>query len=251
MKLTYLRTDDMAIFGRSPLMYIHSIRTIVLGDLHLGQHEAILKSGSEFISNNVTDIVGNIRAIAGELEITRIILNGDIKHNTKHISGQERRELELLFSLEIFKTSEVVLVVGNHDPFLKMGFANLLQPHWIASKQFEVNGYLFTHGDIFPEISENIHTIILSHEHPSISLKDASGHSIRAKCFVELRLKNSKIHCVILPASGRYTIGVKFPVKNKSRFLSEFLQQNAVISSQVIYAFTNELGPYRLENETL
>ncbi len=248
MSLFFLGTDDLSIVGRSPILYIDSIKTIVLGDLHLGQHEAILRSQSGYKSRNIREIVKQLTDIGKALDIRRVILNGDIKHNTTRLSIQERSELEELLSLDLFQVCEVVLIVGNHDPFLKMGVYDLLQTHWRVSRSIKLAGYLFIHGDIYVDIPEDVHTLILSHEHPSINLKDGVGHSLRAKAFIELDLVigRRKVKGVIIPAAGVYTVGVKFPINKKDKFLSPILKKYAQIDTQVVYPFTEISGPYRV-----
>ena len=245
----YLNNDDLAIINNQPLLYIKSSKSLVLGDIHCGQHESVTRSGTSFISNSVRQISKSITDAIRNFDVEAVIFNGDIKHNTTRLTLQEKKELHYLFSNENLISRKIVIVKGNHDRILKFAMTKSILSHWKFVDVFLDGGYYITHGDLPLSKRFEGHTVILSHEHPAFTIRGFIGESVKQKAFITLKAKlrpEKEINVVIIPAAGQYTSGCNFPIFNRKQFLSPFLKLYAITKKQTIYPLT-KYGPLKYE----
>ncbi len=151
-------------------------------------------------------------------KISKIIVNGDIKHEFGTISEQEwRNTLQLLDFLAKY-CNEIVLIKGNHD--------TILGP--IAEKRkvkvldsYILDNVLIIHGHKIPKkINKNIKTIIIAHEHPAVGLREGFKTEV-FKCFLKGNYKNKEL--IVMPSFNLVTEGTDVL---KGKLLSPFLHQN-------------------------
>lgn len=164
----------------------------IVSDLHIGFEEALNKQGILIPRFQFSDLFGRLKGILDKIEVKRIIINGDLKHEFGTVSDQEWRDsLKLIdFFLEY---GEVILVKGNHD--------TILGP--IAEKRnvkivdfFKMDDVCVLHGN---KILKNLdcNTLIVGHDHPVVSLKEG-GRIEKYKCFLKGKW-NSK-NLVVMPS---------------------------------------------------
>jgi putative SbcD/Mre11-related phosphoesterase len=121
----------------------------------------------QFQFDKLLDSMDNIQSRANA---KNIILNGDIKHNFANISKQEWKEtLDFIDYLsDIFV--DIKVIKGNHDNFTQY---ILNKRDLILEDEAIVGNYYVTHGHKIPEqIPDNIETIVIGHEHPSIGIRN-------------------------------------------------------------------------------
>lgn len=155
--------------------------------------------------------------------LSKIVINGDIKHEFGTISEQEwRHTLKLLDFLNEY-TSDIVLINGNHDTILEP----IAKKRGIKVKEYLiVDDVLIIHGDrlnkkIADVIRDNrIKKIIIGHEHPALSLAEGSRVE-KYKCFLKGRWKNKMI--IVQPSFNLVTEGTDVL---KDSLLSPFLKQD-------------------------
>ena len=245
----YLDNDDLAIINNQPLLYIKSLKSMVLGDIHCGQHESVTHSGTSFISKSTKKISKSITDAIQCFNVETVIFNGDIKHNTTRLTLQEKKELNYIFSNESLLSRKIVIVKGNHDKILKLSVLKSILSHWEFTDAFVNGGYYITHGDLPLTKEFTGHTVILSHEHPAFTIRGLIGESVKQKAFITMKaqfFQEKKLNVVIVPAAGEYTSGCNFPIFNKKKFLSPFLRLYALTEKQTIYPLTN-YGPIKYE----
>lgn len=127
-------------------LFLKKERTLVVADLHLGYEEALNKKGILIPRSQGKEIVALMSKLVVEKKPKRVIFNGDFKHEFGTISETEWRHG--LRVLDVTGDAEMVIIKGNHDPFL----APIARKRNIAVVDHYVAGdVLFLHGDSVPE----------------------------------------------------------------------------------------------------
>ena len=176
---------------------------LIISDIHLGYEYALNREGFMIPRFQYKKIISRLKEIIDASNATKIVVNGDLKHEFGKISKQEWDEVVdfIKFLKEYF--DEIILIKGNHDNFT--GF--------IAEKcglevyeRYSVENYIVMHGDKIPpdfnETKEN--TVIIGHEHPSIGLR--SGERVeKVKCFLKGKVNDKKF--IVMPSFNFITEG--------------------------------------------
>jgi putative SbcD/Mre11-related phosphoesterase len=172
---------------------------LAIGDFHLG-YDTMLKNQGITLNfdqlketkKELENIIRNIRATQ---TLKKIILLGDIKHHFEFEKSELFNLRNFLNFLEKFvKKENIILIKGNHDTFT-------LKDYELKEEYLE-NNLLFIHGDKNKEKyfkSKKINTIILSHIHPAIILRDKQGiKREKYKCFLIGKFQRKNI--IIIPS---------------------------------------------------
>jgi len=195
--------------------------TLILGDLHLGYEEALNAEGIMVPRFQYQKILSRLEAIIEKTNCSRVIINGDLKHEFGRITRQEWKEISNFIGFLKDNFQEVVLIKGNHDNFTR----------FIAERtdlevydRFSIGKYLILHGDKVPDDLEDIgeETLIMGHEHPCVGLK--SGERLeKIKCFLKGRFKGKNL--VVMPSFNFVTEGSDIL---HEKALSPFLRDRTV-----------------------
>jgi len=201
-------------------LYLEKQQILVIADVHIGYEEALNKQGMMVPRFQFKDILQRLEFIFAELkkknkQVSRIIINGDLKHEFGTISDQEWREtLQTLDFLEK-QCEKIILVRGNHDTVLgKIANKKNIE---IVDK-LETDGILFAHGDEIKETKAK--TIIIGHEHPAVSLKE-DVRIEKFKCFIKGKYKGKTL--IVQPSFNLVTEGTDI---SKEDILSPYLKQD-------------------------
>ena len=170
---------------------------LILTDLHIGIEEALNKQGLLIPRFQFKEIKEALEKLLSKIKFSKIIINGDLKHEFGTISKQEwRNTLKILELLE--KYAKIILIKGNHD--------KILEP--IAEKKnieivdyYKVDDVLIAHGDKI--IKQKASTIIIGHEHPTISFKERPNEKF--KCYLKGKYKDSTL--IVQPSFSLVTQG--------------------------------------------
>ena len=217
-------SGDLEILGLC--LYMPSEQTLIIADLHLGVEETTNKECTPLARTNYSEIGKHLERIFTVLETRRvkklkkIIINGDLKHESGTISEQEWKEvLDMLEYLQK-KCEKIILVKGDHDTILgpigRRKEINVEKSHFIPEKKV-----LFLHGHKTigtPEFNK-AEVLVIGHEHPAITLRDGAKRE-KYKCF--LRGKFGGKELIVMPSLNSVHAGTD--VKNE-KLLSPFLQQ--------------------------
>lgn len=199
-------------------------KILVIGDLHIGQEEIIIKQGlaprlqTHEIITNLNQIFDYLKK--RKINLDKIIILGDLKHEHGKISEEEWRETLHFLDFISNKADEIILIKGNHD--------NILQP--ITSKRnIQIKSYykykeiLFMHGHkeykqalkkgLTQKKAKNkdIKILILGHIHPAITLTDNYKRE-KYKCFLYGKYKRKQIY--ILPSFNPLITGYDLAKQN-------------------------------------
>jgi len=179
--------------------YLPASKTIIIADLHLGYEEYLRKQGTFVPRTQYKQTIARLGWILRQVEVTRVILNGDIKHEFGTINAQEWREILRLIDFFLEKNIELIIVRGNHDPIM----APIARKRDIREvKEVREDGILIAHGDYIPDTLAPI--MIIGHEHPAITLREQSKTE-RFKCFIKGKYKRSTL--IVQPCFNPLTQG--------------------------------------------
>ena len=89
--------------------------SLIIGDLQLGYEGHLQNKGVLVPQFQLEDIMKRLKRIFSKVNVKRVILNGDIKHEFGTISDQEWRNALKLIDFLSKNCDELVLLKGNHD----------------------------------------------------------------------------------------------------------------------------------------
>ncbi|MEM4336920.1 MAG: metallophosphoesterase [Candidatus Woesearchaeota archaeon] len=190
---------------------------IVLSDFHIGLEEALNKQGFLIPRNQFTDIINRLKRIINNKKFKIIVINGDLKHEFGEISKQEWEQTSLLLDFLSNHCDKIVLVKGNHDtiigPIVKRKKIEVVE-------EFLLGKVMICHGH---KIIENkdfriADTIIIGHEHPSVSISNGI-RSERFKCFLIGRFRGKKL--IVMPSFNPIMEGTDV---TKEKLLSPYIK---------------------------
>jgi len=181
-------------------VFIPEHRTVVMGDLHLGYEESAQENGVLLPRFQLGDLM---QRLSGMIKGAKtIVLNGDIKHEFGRILEQEWSDALRIIDW-LSSRAELVIVRGNHDTMLEP----LLRKKGIPLHDFHVVGsYYICHGHMLPKDEDirDARTIIISHEHPAVTLRDGARKETY-KCFLLGHYKGKNL--IVLPSLNLLTYG--------------------------------------------
>ena len=89
---------------------------LIISDLHLGYEEALNYQGLMIPKFQYPKIIQRIEEIHSRSKCSRIIINGDLKHEFGKINRQEWKETLKFIDYLKERFQEIILIKGNHDP---------------------------------------------------------------------------------------------------------------------------------------
>lgn len=203
------------IVAKDLFLYLEKEKILILSDLHIGLEEAMNKQGILLPRFQFQELVKRIEKVFKDLEIKKIIVNGDLKHEFGTISGQEWSQTLKIIDI-LSSKAELILVKGNHD--------TILGP--IANKKdikvleyYKVNDIYICHGHKIPDNKDfkDSKLVIIGHEHPAITFKERPTEKF--KCFLVGKYKNKTL--IVQPSLNLVSEGTDI---TKEKLLSPFLK---------------------------
>lgn len=195
-------------------LYLKKQRILVIADLHIGFEEMLNKEGVLIPRHQLKDITERLNKIFSKCKPKKIIINGDLKHEFGTISEQEWRDTLKIVDY-LARKGKLILIKGNHDtilgPISKKRNIELVD-------YYKTGDILIAHGDKI--IEEKCKTLIIGHEHPAVSLKEA-GRIEKYKCFLKGKYKRKNL--IVMPSMNTVTEGTDVI---EDELLSPYLQQN-------------------------
>lgn len=217
--------ENVEIYGaRIVDMALQIDENLIIADLHLGYENALLSEGVLIPKFQYKKIIKRLEEIFQNANsycrIKRVIINGDLKHEFGRKSRQEDKETSELINFLRHYTTEIVLIRGNHDNFIRAIAENL---NVKFCENFEVKNFFILHGDKIPKNFNDLvknKTIVIAHEHPCVGLR-TSERTEKMKCFLKGNFKNNNL--IVMPAFNFIAEGTDVLQRN---LLSPFLKEN-------------------------
>ncbi len=202
-------------------LYLKDYKILTFGDVHIGYEEALNKQGVLVPRFQFEETMKRIKRIMNSVpdDIEVVVINGDLKHEFGGISDQEWKETLQFLDYLGEHCREIVLVKGNHDtilgPIARKRNVKLME-HYVTDD----GRICFLHGDKIPEPFPLCTSVIMSNEHPAVSLRDGLRSELY-KCFLHGKWKGKEL--IVLPSFNVVTEGTDVA---KEKLLSPFLHQN-------------------------
>ena len=211
-------------------LYLKKEKILVIGDMHIGLEEALQKQGFFIPRFDIQEVLKRLKNIFSRVEVKKIILIGDVKHEFGTISDQEWRDTLKVLDF-LLEKGDVVLIKGNHDTILgPISHKRNLE----IKDYYKVNEILFVHGDKI--VNEKSKIIVIGHEHPAVSFKERRDE--KYKCFLLGKFKKSKL--IVIPSFNLLTEGSDI---TKENVLSPYIKD---IKKFRVYVVEDEVRDFGL-----
>lgn len=189
-------------------VYFEDLRLLAISDLQLG-HEAVLHNrGIDVPINQFNIIIENIESMLRNTRATRILINGDIKHEFSKAMQQEWVEVIELLKFLKKREIELILVRGNHDNYI----AKILRNQNLKlNDYYHEAGVLFIHGhkklEDYGEIPEwkDAKTLVIGHVHPAVSIRDEINVPHKYNCLLRGAFRGKEL--LVLPSISPLAAG--------------------------------------------
>lgn len=180
------------LIGSPALVVRNEDVSLVIADVHLGIEYDLYYSGIN-IPSQIARRVDRIRSYIADACPDRIILLGDIKHNVPRTSFQEEDEVPM-FLKELAKYSIVDVIPGNHDGGIEQLIPGNPGIVLHGSRGAIIDGVSYFHGHTWPDapLLKNKYWV-MSHNHPTIKLTDAIGHTITRQVWIRTKLDKTAV----------------------------------------------------------
>ena len=197
--------------------------------------ESLNKQGFIFPRFQYAETIKHLKKILKNLEIKKVVINGDLKHEFGTISETEWRYTLKLLDFLFEHCRKIILIKGNHDKILgpiadKKGLE--------IRKNYVIGTTMVLHGDKIPQGKkfDSMKRLIIGHEHPAISLHKC-GRLEKFKCFLKGNFVKKEL--IVMPSFNLVTEGTDILQEN---VLSPFLNQklagfHVFIASEGTYHF--------------
>ncbi len=201
---------------------------LVVGDLHLGYDQMMKEQGINLSFSQLEETKKEIETIIKKIKtiykLNKIILLGDMKHHFK-FQKQEVSDLEnfLKFLEKHVDKKNIILIKGNHDTFTIKDY-NL-------KELYIEEDIAFTHGekDFIELYNKKIKTIIISHLHPALSIKDkANIKREKYKCFLVGKYKKKQF--IVVPSFFSIIEGTEISEYSKNEKYQQIIPKNKLSS---------------------
>jgi uncharacterized protein len=204
---------------------------LIISDLHLGYEQSLNSEGfmiPKFQFQKILDRIEQINdfLISNLSPVSRIVINGDLKHEFGKISQQEWKEVNKLLEFLEDHFEEIILIKGNHDNFTQYITKNR---DITVEESFSIGKFMILHGHKIPENLEDLkeETLIIGHEHPCIGLR--SGERVeKIKCFLKGHFQNKNL--IVMPSFNFVSEGSDIL---HEQLLSPFLKRNSLNGFEV------------------
>jgi uncharacterized protein len=177
-------------------------KALVIGDLHLGQEEALNNSGVMLPRTNFDRLIKELKKVFSKIgKVETVILTGDVKHEFGKPGSQEWKEVLELLDFLHKKAKELIIIRGNHDNYLSEISS------WKKIKiveKYSFGNYLFCHGNKLVEGKEKI--LIIGHEHSAVNISDEYKKE-KYKCFAKTKIRAGNKTIIVMPSFNFLSIG--------------------------------------------
>jgi putative SbcD/Mre11-related phosphoesterase len=223
-----------------PALYIESIDTIIISDLHLGYEGVMAEYHGLFIPRTqFRKELAMLGKITEKQKASTLVITGDFKHEFSETTYIEFKEARAMF--EFLKTmfKRIVVIKGNHDNYL---FYITRKYEIELPDSLSLDSFLFIHGDVIPEQNEleKAEVIVMGHEHPAIALFDEVGAKEKIKAFLIGELNEKKL--IVMPALSPLASGTEINLARREDLLSPVLKELVDMDKFKVIGIDEETG---------
>lgn len=198
-----MKLDEIQPIPLEPLIFINSLKTLIVADLHIGIEGELQEQGLN-PPYKTSNMVTHFFDLCSKYKPEKIFLLGDVKHNIPTSTVRERIDIRQFLN-KILSYGEIHIIPGNHD-----GNIDRISPSEIIihpSKGFIFENIGFVHGHRWPsEEVMSCEQIIMGHTHPTVMFTDRRGYQSFESCWVR-------------SVSVKDKMTIKYPIPKKIQFL--------------------------------
>lgn len=202
-------------------VYVPGEEAVVVADLHLGYEGVLRLEGVAMPRYQGDRILRRLQRILDRYDPRQLVVNGDFKHEFGKNLQMEWREVGAVLEF-LTRQTEVVLVRGNHDNFLKTIAARFSVP---VVKEHRMGEVTIAHGHR-PVAREG--RVLLAHEHPVVRLRDEVGALLTLPCYLYDR------EVAVMPAFSPLASGTDVSTVQREDLLSPLLRNLSLDSLRVL-----------------
>lgn len=223
-----------------PMLFHPGMDMLVISDLHLGLEGSVTSEGGYVPQFQLEDLMEDLELAKNETGASRVLVNGDLKHEFSQSRYTEQKELEEFLEFLDDSFEDITVIQGNHDTFVE----NIVEKHGTIEDHHIEEGVLFTHGhrnlnDL--GIEEDHDTVVIGHEHPALVLEDEIGVKEKVDCFLHGEMDDGR-KIVVMPAFSKISGGSKVNQVPASELLSPVLRNHVDIDGLEAVAVSREAG---------
>lgn len=192
------RTDADVVLLPGRAAFLPASATLLVADLHLGKAATFRKAGIPVPEGSAQADLARLARLVRETSARRLVIVGDLFHAKSGCT--DRVFAEFTATRLEFTTTEVVLVIGNHDRTLGKVPATLGID--VCVPQLSEGPWHFVHEPSAPLVGSDRATFTISgHLHPTVVIRGPGGERIADRCFM------AEAAALVLPAFGSFTGG--------------------------------------------
>lgn len=171
-------------------LWFEAEKALVINDLHLGYEEALHRKGILVPRFQLEQIIAKLKIILQKTKPTKVIINGDLKHEFGKVLRQEWKEVLDFLDFVLVNVEEVIIIKGNHDSIIKP----IADKRRVAVvNEYKLGNVLIVHGDEL--VKTEAKTIIIGHEHPAVTIREGSKWE-KCKCFLKGKWEGKELIAV-------------------------------------------------------
>jgi putative SbcD/Mre11-related phosphoesterase len=230
-------------FNSLPLLYHPEMDMIVISDLHLGLEGSMTSEGGYVPQFQLDELLEDLREARDSTGASRVLVNGDLKHEFSTTRYTEQKELEDFMEFLDSEFDEVIVVKGNHDTFLD----DIVEKHGSFVDYHLEERVLFVHGHRRLEdmdIEGEYDTVVIGHEHPALVLEDEIGVKEKVDAFLYGDMDDGK-NIIVMPAFSKISGGSRVNQVPSSELLSPVLRHRVDVDSLEAVAVSREAGLFK------
>ncbi len=214
-------------------LYLVKEKTLILSDIHIGYEESLNKQGVMLPRRHLKDLLVRLEKVFENLEVSRIVINGDLKHEFGTISNTEWKETLQLLDFLLEKCKDIVLIRGNHDTIL----GPIAEKREIKVRNYlPIGDILICHGD--KVIDKECKVVVIGHEHCAVGLREGAKREV-FKCFLKGSYEDKVL--IVMP-SWNFVLGSDVL---QERLLSPYLDDISEFEVYVVSDKTYDFGLIR------
>lgn len=181
---TLLLLPEKAIFWEEE-------KTLIIADIHLGKVGHFRKSGIGIPKQMEQDDLALISDLIHVYKPAKIIFLGDLFHSDMNNDWEW-----LVLWRSMFKSIEMILVLGNHDILNNKFYTDL---EFGLHETLTIRPFVFSHEPFkTTELTDDVY-VISGHIHPGVTLKGGARQVLTLPCF------HFGARQAIIPAFGKFT----------------------------------------------
>ncbi len=234
---------EVEIIEPYPAVYIPSIDSLVVAELHLGYEEAMVEQGLFLPRVQLKKEMKMLRGVLEKKRAGRIIVNGDFKHEFSRGGYREYKEIGEMLDFLRESFAEVTLVRGNHDNFL---ISHARGRGVELVEQYTLGDYYFIHGHKVPVDfgREEAGNVVIAHEHPAVAIYDEIGVKEKIPCFLHGEMRDGR-KILVLPAFSPLFQGSEVNTIPQEELLSPILQGYVEVDELEVVGISSAAGALR------